>query len=247
MSESMEAKIKKLLHLAERAATPGEAEAASKAAERLMLKWGIEEAVIRAKMTGKDERPEAIVVKYTAPFPKAYVKARMSLANQVVLGMGEMKAWISGGNRLAIMGFESDVDRALMFIPSILIQADHAQAAWWKAYPMRSAMTSAEGFRARRQFILSFGMIVRKRLTEMRQEEIIVADGAAGTPGTALVLRNRAQMVEDEFRNKFAMGMRKGRSMKGGTWDASAAGAAAGQNARLGGQSIGRGVRGELG
>lgn len=242
MSESMNAKIKKLLNLAERAGTPGEAEAASRMAERLMLKWGIDEAVIRSMDDGA--KPETIVVKYTSTFPTTLIKPRMGIAYSVVLGMGNMKAWISGST-MAVMGFESDVDRALMFIPSIIIQGDHAMAHWWKSYEYRTTLTAAESKRAKRAFLSSFGSEVKRRLVSMRAEEVEVSE-ANTTVSTALVLRDRAKAVEDQFNERFADGMRKGRSLKGSA-HGGAAGREAGARANLGGKAVGGSPRGVLG
>lgn len=240
MSESMNEKIKKLLRLAERAGTDHEAEAAREAASRLMTKWGIEEAMLGDIA----EKQEAIVTKFTAPFPAAFIKPRTSIAGNVVRGMGNMRIWISG-NLVAVMGFESDVDRALTFIPSILVQADAECARWWKSYERRSQLTAAEAKRAKRNFLFGFGTVVQARLTAMREEEIKVSDETA-SKSTALVLRDRDAMVEQEYQDKVASRLRSARSLKG-SLHGSAAGREAGGRARLGGPSIGGGSRGVIG
>lgn len=238
MSEqSMNEKIKKLLRLAENAGTEHEAERAREAAARLMTKWGIEAAMLGDIA----EKQEAIVTKYTAPYPKLFIKARQVVTLNIVNGMGNLKLWRSD-TMCAIMGFESDVDRALMFIPSILIQADHELARWWNTYPMRPVMSSGEALRARRNFLFSFGKVVQRRLEEMRREEIVVSDKAVHetTKSTALVLRDRAKLVDDHYNETMAGQMRKGRRLKGSS-HGYADGAAAGERARLGGKSIGGG------
>lgn len=241
MSESMNEKIRKLLRLAERAATPGEAEAATRAAERLMTKWGIEQAMLGDTA----EKQEAIVTKYTAPFPKAFIKPRGAIANGVVIGMGNMKAWLSGfDNSMGVMGFESDVDRALAYIPSILLQADHALNHWWRSYDYRTILSAAEAKRAKRNFLFAFGSEVRRRLEEMRREEVVVSDETA-TKSTALVLADRGALVEQEFQATMAAGMRQGRAVKGSRHGLSE-GRAAGARARLGGDALGGSSRGEL-
>lgn len=253
-SESMNQKIKKLLALAERAGTPAEAEAASKAAERLMIKWGIEEAMLRAEMKEGDKQEE-IVVKYSAPYPKLLIKARGTVSNSVVLGMGNLKCWWSPQwsmdnkrmeQTLAIAGFESDVDRAHMLVTSILTQADHALAYWWKNYPLRSSLTAAESLRAKREFLFGFGAAVRRRLVEMRDVGIVESDNIAANKGTstALVLRDRGKQVDDWYNEHYARGMRKSRGLKGSAHGRSA-GDAAGRSANLGGKSLG-GTRGAI-
>lgn len=248
MSESMNEKIAKLLRLAERAGTPAEAEAASKAAERLMMKWGIEEAVIRSKMDGGDS--DKIVTK-GIPFPAMFVKARTGVAHAIIRGMGGMKSynqmyakigdkWDKKGLTVMIMGWESDVDRAITLINSLVLQADSAQATWWKEYRKAEGkyMKASEQFRARRQFLFSFAHAVEMRLRAMRAEEVAeaVKHEAKGT-GTELVLLNREQAVEAEY-DKIAGGMRKGRGVKG-SWAGSSEGRAAGQRANLGSKGVG--------
>lgn len=243
MSESMNEKIKKLLRLAERAGTEHEAESARLAAMRLMTKWGIEEAMLGDLA----EKQEAIVTKFTAPFPMTLIKPRTAIAGNVVRGMGNMRIWISG-QLVAVMGFESDVDRALAFIPSILIQADNECARWWKSYPGRSGMSAAEAKKAKRTFLFAFGAVVQTRLIEMRNEEIVESDKSS-TKSTALVLLDRDKLVEQEFQDKIAGRLKKARPLKGSVHGAaaSASGREAGQRARLGGQALGGSSRGVLG
>lgn len=238
MSESMNEKIKKLLRLAERAGTAEEGEAARAAAMRLMTKWGIEEAMLGDLA----EKQEQIVTKFTAPFPATFIKPRTAIAGNVVRGMGNMRIWISG-NLVAIMGFESDVDRALIMIPSILIQADNDVRRWWKEYPLRPGMSAGETKRAKRNFLFAFGTEVQRRLIEMRTEEVAATSNAAGT---ALVLRDRDALVEEQFNDQIAGRLKKPRQLKGSS-HGFAAGAEAGRRARLGGDALGSGSQGALG
>lgn len=244
-AQSMEERIKKLLRLAEHPNTPGpEAELAAKQAERLMLRWGIERAKLEATLD--DNQRESIVTKMTDPFPKQFIRARMSLANCVVLGMGNLKMWRSE-TRCYVMGFESDVDRALWLISSLLIQNDLALESWWANYPDSRYMTGQQKMLARRQFIFGFANTVRDRLEMMRDEEINDEDRDSGTPGTALVLRDRGALVDQAYDDKFAGSkMTKGRSLKGSA-HGGAAGRAAGARANLGQSSLGGGPRRVLG
>lgn len=243
VDESMNEKIKKLLRLAERAGTEAEGEAARNAAMRLMTKWGIEEAMLG----DISEKQEAIVTKFTAPFPKQFIKPRTAVAGNVVRGMGGLHIWISG-DLVAVMGFESDVDRALAFIPSILLQADHEMARWWRGYEYRSQMTAAQAKVAKRNFLFGFGRVVQDRLTSMRAEEVVESDrtAAAGTKSTALVLRDRQAAVDDAFNDQVKGRLRSARGLKS-SLHGGAAGREAGARARLGGDALGGGSRGALG
>lgn len=218
---SLEKKIANLLNLAENAGTPGEAEAASRAAERLMLKWGIEEAVIRSRM-GKDAAPEKIITGQVV-FPELFHKARMIVLGAVVMGMGGMKVYRQGLT-YCIMGFESDVNRAVQLGTSILLQADNAQAYWWRHYEQKRYMKSSDQFKARRQFLFSFATVVQQRLTEMRVEEVT----KQGT-GTDVVLFDRSKLVNEEY-DKLAL--KKARRLRG-SYAGSAEGQEAGHRANL--------------
>lgn len=245
MSESMNEKIQKLLRLAERAGTPEEAETASRMAERLMTKWGIEEAVLRANM-GENARPEQIVTKYGPVLSHILLKARVSVMSAVVKGMGNMKVYrVAAPNKqgmLAVTGYESDVDRALVLAESLLLQADHACVHWYRNDPVVKLLKGNQGLYARRQFLFGFANEVERRLTEMRTEE---TQATTDSKSTALVLRDRGKEVDDWF-DQNGPTLRTGRSLKGGL-TGGAAGREAGSRATLGGSALGGGSRGVLG
>lgn len=241
MDDSMNEKIKKLLRLAERAGTPAEAEVARGKAMRLMTKWGIDQAMLGN--LGENSRQEQIVTRMTEPFPALFRKARMHMVVAIANGMGNMKCWISGGSQVAVMGWESDVDRLFAFYHSILLQADNDLVKWWKDYPLRGSLKQSEAMRARRNFLFGFSNIIQKRLTEMRVEEV---EATAKPNSTALVLRDRGSMVDDKFNEEMAGRLRAGRSLKG-SLHGGEAGRAAGARARLGGSEVGGGARGILG
>lgn len=244
MSESMNQKIQKLLRLAERAGTPEEAETASKMAERLMTKWGIEEAVLRASM-GEDAKPEAIVTKYGPLLSHILVKARVAVMSGVVKGMGNMKVWrttVGKQGMVVIMGYESDVDRALVLAESLLLQADHACAYWAKHDPVALMLKGNQLLYAKRQFLFGFANEVQRRLTEMRTEETAAT---TDSKSTALVLRDRGKEVDDYF-DSHGPQLRTGRSLKGGLTGGEA-GREAGRRATLGGTALGGSARGVIG
>lgn len=244
MADSMNEKIQKLLRLAERAGTPEEAETASRMAERLMTKWGIEEAVLRAGM-GENAKPEAIVTKYGPMLSHILVKARISIMAGVVKGMGNMHTYqVNNGKRgmLAVVGYESDVDRALVLAQSLLLQADHAVHHWSRHDETYKMLTGSQRLYAKRQFLFGFASEVERRLTEMRTEETAATEDVKST---ALVLRDRGKEVADWFDNNGPT-LRAGRRLRGGL-TGGAAGREAGSRATLGGSALGGGARGVLG
>jgi hypothetical protein len=226
MSADLMRKIAGLLAKAERTDNPHEAEAFSRKAEQLMIKHGIDETMARATGT----KPKEEIINISMTFPKLLLKGRMSVAHSVILGLNSARCYKSGEQTLIIVGFKTDVENVQTLINSILLQADHALAVWWKDAPERKLLNGGEAIRARRQFLFSFAHTVKNRLTEMRSTT------EDSTPGSAIVLRSKM----DEVDAALPSGLRSSRSrLKGGTAGASAAGASAGQSARLGGSSVG--------
>ncbi|MEV2277847.1 DUF2786 domain-containing protein [Nocardiopsis sp. NPDC049922] len=187
-------KIAKLLAKAEGTDSPAEAEAFTRAAERLMIKWGIEEAVVRAAMTG--EQPEEITtarILYTDTYSDAFV----AFTSSIVDGLGELRTFYVSGHAhpdhrvVYVVGHRSDVQRAEMLISSLRLQAVSAMKTWWRTGRYSTHLKGWRAFKARRQFIISFGHGVGERLAGVRTETIAETGGAS----TELVLVDRATRV----------------------------------------------------
>lgn len=235
MTDNIKSKIEKLLRLAE-SSNPHEAQLASQQAEKLMIKWGIEEAELQHRQHKSEEIVE-VRRTYTGQFAISWV----SFAHAVCNGLGGLQNLQSGGgnNRtFYTIGHKSDVDRAEMLLNSLELQAMHAEADWWSTYVRKYGMTSSEKYKTRRAFYISFAMEVKARLKDMRT----AATQEAGT-GTALVLVDRGKRVEAWVHQNRSVSARRGRGMdhSGAGFGAYAAGREAGRNASLGEKGLGGG------
>lgn len=234
MSDKKIELIQQLLAKAE-STTPEEAEALTEHAERLMVKYGIEQAMLDSKKSEKDGDK---IVQDTIDFTGAYRLEWISLGHQVCHGLGSLRTLKSTYKnkwaRLYIIGYSADVARAKMLIESLQAQCQVAVRAWWKtAKDQYAGAPSYDQEAARRSFAQGFGIGAGKRISENRLQVV----EEAGT-GTELVLVSRDSKVQTYFD-----GIAKGRSRsRGGKGSSSARGHGiiAGQNANTGEKSVGQ-------
>lgn len=236
----VERRIAKLLAQAEGTTHDAEARTYSEAAEKLMLKWGIDEAIARAKHGDQPAKPESIV-KVGLELRGTYAQSETGVAGYVVAGLGNLQGVVSDydGRKRHVMywivGYESEVHHAVTLIKSLLVQVKLEQARWWRAMDQfeRDVMlgTAMKKFKAKRQFHYSFGAAVYDRLDQQRRALI---QDTGDTTGTELALQDRGLIVERELARFFPHLGHGGRSLKG-SYAGGAAGREAGARADLGG------------
>lgn len=245
MATADEKKIELIAQLLAKAesTTPEEAEALTAAAEKMMLKYMIDQATIdarRAKQGNANEKIIELRLDYTG----AYRGELVHLAFMVAQGLGSIRCMqntgIRNGKTFAIwlVGFESDVKQAEQLIRSLEIQAAVAVREFWKtAKDDFKFYSSYEQEKERRSFVHGFGTGVNKRLRESRAEAV----KAAGT-GTELVLVNRSAKVDEYYNQKNLRSSRSRNATAGGA--SNGAGYVAGTKANTGGRSVsqGRGI-----
>jgi len=240
MSEKKIDLIAQLLAKAE-STSPEEAEALTEHAERLMVKYMVDQATIDAKRAAAGSYSEKIV-EVTVRFSGVYRGEMIHMGSSIARGLKTLRCMQSSGNgssfTLWLVGFESDVAQAKALLESLQIQSMVAVRAWWKenkdAYLHRSGYDQEK---ARRSFVHGFGSGAGKRVAANRQQTV----QEAGT-GTELVLVSRESKVQAHID---AISTRKGRSR-----NATAGGAAnsqgyrAGQDANTGDKNLtqGRGI-----
>jgi hypothetical protein len=238
MAHDYKSKIEALLAKAERTDNEHERDAYTAQAQRLMLKMGIDEADLEAR---GEVKPEPVVQEHK-DYRGSYATAMPDFANSVALGMGALKviksAW-RGTQRVYVIGHQTDVDNFWMLMNSLEVQCMAGLANWWKTADERTYLGRQEGWKARRQFILSFGWTVGNRLREQRTEV-----HAEATPGAALVLVSKEERVVAKVGEMYPK-LRNGRGLEGGM-SGHAAGREAGKRANLGGKGISGGTAGEL-
>jgi Protein of unknown function (DUF2786) len=230
-------RIQALLAKAE-STTPEEAELLTAKAEELMLKYGIEQAMLESRSGVKAEQ----IVKRHIDFEDSYGTQRMMAAHHIAQAYGngsirtlKMTLGRAYHQRLYLIGFESDVDQAILLINSLNLQAAVALRAWWSGFADKKYLTSSEQYIEKRTFIEKFGMGAAHRITASRAKVV----EESGT-GTELVLRDRASLVDDWMRENQRVGKaRASRASQG--YYGGGAGYRAGKNANVGQKGVGGG------
>lgn len=237
MSEKKIELIANMLSKAE-STTPEEAEALTAAAEKLMVKYMIDQATIDARRAKAGQASEQIV-EVRLDFTGAYRGEMLHLSNMVQAGLGTLRAMQYTGGKgkvfsFYLVGFESDVEQAKTLINSLQLQAAVAVRAWWKENKAQyDWMSTYEQEKKRRSFVHGFGTGAGHRITESRRTVIAEQKSA----GTELVLVNRKDKVDTYMASKSTRQARQ-RSATGRD-GAALSGYAAGQKANTGEKGIG--------
>lgn len=237
---TQEERIAALLKKAE-TTTPEEAELLTAKAEELMLKYGIDRALLNARSTGDKERIEKLHI----PFKGIYAKAYMRMTALIAKAYGDdVETYYSQWDKditLTIVGFETDVAQLKVLLASLQLQAVVALNAWWKGRNLAYTPTAMEKFKDRRTFIQWFGQGAASRIRKARSAAVKEAEST--TPGTELVLRDRALAIKDFMQqNVGKLKTVKNREKQGG-YGASDAGYQAGKNANTGDRQVSAGRR----
>lgn len=216
------AKVEALLRKAEGAATEHEAEAFQTKAMELIAKHGIDQAMLDAKRQEAGGKAEDIVRKrVTIRNPYSETKARM--VAWVVMNM-RCRAILhpdptgrSTGS-VSVIGFESDVDRAIQLVSSLLLQLAGQVDKQRDPYGITPARTY------RKNWASGFAVAVSNRVRDYETRAEKAADADSDGPSTALVLVDRKAAVERWYSEQFG-------NLK------------AAKDAKLGGHGYGEGVR----
>jgi hypothetical protein len=233
-------KIAKLLRQAEGTDVEAEAQVFTAHAAALMVKHGIDQARVEALMAPDDARREEIktvAIKLTG----SYRLALRRIAFCVVSGLGTCREfYVSHRNHdmFYVIGHASDVDAAMVLITSIGMQSSDALKRWWVGERLWYD-TPQEKFRARRQFLISFGEGVWERL--VRQRKASMAEAEAAEPGTALAVVDRATHLDAHMAEQHSDVRAARPSRMIGDGNARVAGRQAGRLARVNTAEVGAG------
>lgn len=232
MSEDKLDLITKLLAKAE-STTPEEAEALTEHAERLMVKYGIEQARLderRAQAGGVREK----IVQERMLFTGAYARDIRELGAGIAVALDSIQPMYganTAGVVLYLVGFASDVKQARILTASLEVQAMIAMRDWWKRErELYWRLPEREKRRARSGFIRGFGIGASERIKESRMA--IIEESAVGTE---LVLASRRDKVDD-FVDSIATG--KARQRQGVNASAFMQGRQSGRKASTGGRAV---------
>lgn len=237
-------KIAGLLRKAEQT-TPEEAELFLEKAVELMSKYAIEQQMIDAARG--DVRDESIVekrVKYHSSYHHG-----LYAVGQVIAEVQDCRILCNRRKNesvLYLIGFESDVERAIMLDASVQIQLQIALRAATKRGDVQSEhwMTAMQKFKERRTFMFGFARGLETRLLrvkkagqdEYKEERVFAGETEdAVATGMSLMVRSRRDKVNDWVDETYGQ-LRHGRSTRlvGGSSRASAAGFEAGLKADTG-------------
>lgn len=222
-------KAKALLVKAEDpAATTAEREAYTARAMALLSKYGIDQALLHASGDNKSEQIETR--EYWMPAP--YAMDKVALMNAVAMPLRCKAIYLQGrtrgGKKMYVTGYTSDLDRVEMIHASLLIQMYRALAA--ADGPMPGENTTAY----RKSFFAGFATEIRVRL-QAAERRARHDSHEAGT-GTDIVLADRKNAVEREYKRRWSRVTSGSRSLSGsGGGD----GRSAGRRADLGGSRVG--------
>jgi len=199
-------RIRKLLAKAEaHGVTPAEAEALTGKAAQLMARYGIDRALLAATRPETDQPADRLIV---IPSPWAAVQAHLlcgiasAMRCRCILLNGAASA-----AQVHIFGYACDIERAEVLYTSLLLQMHHALAAT----PAPAGTRSVRAWR--RSWLLGFitAVIGRVRAAEERAADQVAAEPpASGTPGAAVVLASRQQVIARRAQQAYPV-TRKGR------------------------------------
>lgn len=230
MSQKKLTLIQQMLAKAE-STTPEEAEALTEAAEKLMIKFGINQAMIDAKRQ-KDSKPEEMItarVTFSGSYTAYQVRGMAAAASAFGTIRVLMQKRGKRESDLILIGYDSDVTQIKMLIESLILQSVVAMRDWWKNYPDRGYLTTQQGTMARRQFFASFGYGAADRI----KSSLITA--TSETTGSEIALRDRGQAAADYMNSQFRT--RRGTGVRGSFHGASE-GREAGRRANTGGTAV---------
>lgn len=232
MSDAKVDLITKLLAKAE-STTPEEAEALTEHAERLMVKYGIEQARLDAKR-GENGQTREEIVQERMPFTGSYARDLRELGAGVAFALGTLRpmyADASNGGILYLVGFASDVRQAMILIKSLEVQAMIAMRTWWRGQrELYRHHPESVKRRARSGFVRGFGIGATERIRDSRR--VIVDESGSGTE---LVLASRKDQVDAFFDD---IPTKRARTRQGADVGAFVQGRQLGREANTGGRTI---------
>jgi hypothetical protein len=231
-------RVRRLLAKAEGAATEAERDAYNSKAAELIARYGIEEALIGAQ---QDTRPTPgdRVVSLDAP----YARDKGSLLAAIAVPLG-VRAVMRRGQpegtaalSMHLFGMSSDLERVDVLYTSLLVQAAHGLAV----VRPRDVFESVAAYR--RSWMIGFAYSIQQRLVaaEAAARSNAEAGSAPGSPHPAgpsvsLVLADRAALVDQALADAYPRLRNAAPRVLSGS--GSAAGAAAGKRADLGGKRV---------
>lgn len=223
-------RVRKLLAKAEDdGVTPAEAEALTAKAAELMARYGIDRALLAAARPETDRPANRII---DVPNPWAQVRAHLLAGLVSAMRCQCVLLPATGGKRIHVFGYSSDLERAEMLYTSLLVQMAHGLAR--AEVPATARSTRAW----RRSWLLGYAsaVITRVRAAEERAASDGNGQREAGGPSTALVLADRSLVVRRQCEEAYPVTRRMRITYSGSGYRT---GYAEGERADIGGTRLG--------
>lgn len=236
---SHERRVAELLARAEdfrRHGEDGSADAALALAEKIMIKYALDAAVVATRGSSSDRPTEPIVVKTVnvTGIYRVVLSIQLSLLAQAA--STTIRSFTAHGDRtehVYLVGHESEVSGMLMLLTSIQLQAIAGMSHWWTALPASQRLAGMPGYKTRRQFVSSFVEGARDRIELARTTAL-----GQHKPGTDVALATRRRLVDEYVDANFRLSSRRA-GIQPGSREAANAGLAAGRRANTGDPSVG--------
>lgn len=238
MSDSTLRVIQKLLSRAEATDFESERESCLAKVADLMARYSIEEALVAS--APRDRNDKARPVERLMVVPPPYAARKVALFGAVGLNSGctviDIGTDDTGVRRVAVIGFEGDVERAEVLITSLLVQLTRSMLGDPSGARGGAGATAAW----RRSFISGFTVRVDQRLAEARARQTTAVSAEARTGSSvALVLADREAEVDAEVRRRYPY-LRTKRMDSGSSAHGHRAGSIAGDRADIGAREFAR-------
>jgi hypothetical protein len=229
--DQRQARVDELLRKAEdfrRHGEDGSADAALALAEKMMIKYSIDAAVLTARRTDDRSPIEIVYVPFTGIY-RAALAVRFDVLARTYMVSGRSFIMPDGKTHyVGLVGRRAALDQLKILITSIHLQAMGSLSRWWTRLPKHHRSPGMEGYKARRQYVSSFVNGATSRIELSRR---VAMDDAE--PGTALVLRTDQDEIDEYVTENLGLRPVKSQLLPGSA-DAARAGYTAGQQANTG-------------
>jgi len=218
----------------------GSADAALNLAQGIMARYSIDQALLDASVDRADEARDDFV-RFELTFTGIYRTIFMQTFHHIVAAFGTLfpinvPNQVPGTDGLLVLGYASDVEHVKILLASLRVQLDAALARFWrenaKLYARETAMRK---FKARREFIYSFGVGVAERIAHARA--VALRDSSGSRPGTELAVVDRKTRLDRYVESTLNLTSYRTR-WRGGDATSRTAGRRAGRSADTGDRQV---------
>jgi hypothetical protein len=192
----MLARVRALLAKAESTTFEAEAETFTTAAQAMMARHSIDEAMLhRHQEGGEDDKPGGVRLAVENPYPeaKALLLQKIAEANRC------RAVWTKHLGFSTVLGYRADTAWVELLYTSLLVQATSAMA---KAGTKTTRYGTSRTRAFRSSFLESFAQRIGERLSETTRQAETEAAEASG-PDLLPVLVDRGKAVDEEMHRRF--------------------------------------------